>query len=149
LAIVFQVSFKKHWSNFSSFLKDNGKAKTRCRKPMFWYWIQRLENLWCLATKNAAKSFIWHKINLTTAQNGGFQEFISDPKTSSVYRRYQSKRDHQGNTWPMTSVFFGTTSWCTGIWNRDFRDNNMTLAGDILAQLQVSTSGTDSDWIVK
>jgi hypothetical protein len=25
----------------------------------------------------------------------------------------------------------------------------MTLAGDILAELQVSTSGTDADWIVK
>jgi predicted acyl esterase len=26
---------------------------------------------------------------------------------------------------------------------------DMTLAGDILAELQVSTSGTDADWIVK
>jgi hypothetical protein len=32
---------------------------------------------------------------------------------------------------------------------REILKDNMTLAGDILAELQVSTSGTDADWIVK
>jgi predicted acyl esterase len=35
------------------------------------------------------------------------------------------------------------------VYETEVLENNMTLAGDILAQLQVSTSGTDSDWIVK
>jgi predicted acyl esterase len=28
-------------------------------------------------------------------------------------------------------------------------EDNVTLAGDILAKLQVATTGTDADWVVK
>jgi predicted acyl esterase len=35
------------------------------------------------------------------------------------------------------------------VYETEILKDNMTLAGDILAELQVSTSGTDADWIVK
>ena len=35
------------------------------------------------------------------------------------------------------------------IFETDILDNDFTLAGDILAKLQVATTGTDADWIVK
>lgn len=35
------------------------------------------------------------------------------------------------------------------VYETEILKDNITLAGDILAELQVSTSGTDADWIVK
>ncbi|MGS2738303.1 CocE/NonD family hydrolase [Sinomicrobium sp. M5D2P17] len=77
-----------------------------------------------------------------------YQEFISDPKKPVPYsedikvvftpRKYMTDDQRFAARRPDVLVFE------TGVLEED-----MTLAGDILARLKVSTTGTDADWIVK
>ncbi|UGU15339.1 CocE/NonD family hydrolase [Sinomicrobium kalidii] len=77
-----------------------------------------------------------------------YQEFISDPKKPVPYsedikmvftpRKYMTDDQRFAARRPDVLVFE------TGVLEED-----ITLAGDILAKLRVSTTGTDADWIVK
>ncbi|RNL82255.1 CocE/NonD family hydrolase [Sinomicrobium pectinilyticum] len=77
-----------------------------------------------------------------------YQEFISDPKKPVPYsedikvvftpRKYMTDDQRFAARRPDVLVFE------TGVLEED-----MTLAGEILARLKVSTTGTDADWIVK
>src|SRR5690606_22701634 len=77
-----------------------------------------------------------------------YQEFISDPKKPVPYsedikvvftpRKYMTDDQRFAARRPDVLVFE------TGVLEED-----MTLAGAILARLKVSTTGTDADWIVK
>lgn len=83
------------------------------------------------------------------AGNGrSFQEFVSDPKKPVPYsedikvvftpRKYMTDDQRFAARRPDVLVF-----------ETEPLENDMTLAGSILAKLKVSTTGTDSDWIVK
>ncbi|MBC9795311.1 CocE/NonD family hydrolase [Sinomicrobium weinanense] len=77
-----------------------------------------------------------------------YQEFVSDPKKPVPYsedikmvftpRKYMTDDQRFAARRPDVLVFE------TGVLDKD-----ITLAGDILAKLRVSTTGTDADWIVK
>lgn len=77
-----------------------------------------------------------------------YQEFVSDPKKPVPYsedikvvftpRKYMTDDQRFAARRPDVLVF-----------ETQVLDEDMTLAGDILAKLKVSTTGTDADWVVK
>jgi putative CocE/NonD family hydrolase len=81
-----------------------------------------------------------------------FDSYVSDPAHPVPYRHRPISPTYPGGGWPTWLVedqrFVHTRpdvlSWETGPLQED-----MTVTGDIMAHLFASTTGTDSDWIVK
>jgi uncharacterized protein len=81
-----------------------------------------------------------------------FDSYISDPANPVPYRHRPISPTYPGPAWPQWLVedqrFVhkrpDTLSWETGPLEED-----VVVAGDIVAHLFASTTGTDSDWIVK
>jgi putative CocE/NonD family hydrolase len=82
----------------------------------------------------------------------GFDEYVSDPANPVPYRPRPVTPTYPGPEWPVWLVqdqrFVDhrpdVLSWQTGSLSADVR-----IAGGIGAELFASTSGTDSDWVVK
>ncbi|TRZ42616.1 X-Pro dipeptidyl-peptidase [Robertkochia solimangrovi] len=78
----------------------------------------------------------------------GYREFVSDPKKPVPYsedikvvftpRKYMTDDQRFAARRPDVLMF-----------ETEVLEDDVTLAGDILAKLKVSTTGTDADWIVK
>ena len=81
-----------------------------------------------------------------------FDSYVSDPARPVPYRRRPIEPTYPGPGWPLWLVedqrFVhlrpDVLSWVTDPLNED-----VAVTGDIVAHLYASTSGTDSDWIVK
>ena len=81
-----------------------------------------------------------------------YDQYVSDPANPVPYRRRPISPTYPGGGWPTWLVedqrFVDhrpdVLSWQTEPLTRD-----IVVAGDIVAQLFASSSGTDSDWIVK
>ncbi len=85
---------------------------------------------------------------------GGFDEFISDPAHPVPYR-------HR----PIQATYFrGGSKWSTWLvedqrfvddradvlsWETTALESDLTIAGEIVAHLFASTTGSDADWVVK
>src|SRR5262249_37918887 len=86
------------------------------------------------------------------SRNSEFDEYISDPANPVPYRPRPVTPTYPGAEWPVGLVqdqrFFDhrrdVLSYETAPLTTDLR-----VAGDIVAELFASTSGTDSDWVVK
>ncbi len=82
----------------------------------------------------------------------GYDEYVSDPANPVPYRRRPVPPTYPGQEWKVWLVedqrFVDhrpdVLSWETEPLGQDLR-----VAGDIGAELYASTSGTDSDWVVK
>lgn len=100
--------------------------------------------------KNTEKKTFYLSENdqLTDASGAGSSEFISDPKKPVPYsedikmvftpRKYMTDDQRFAARRPDVLVFE------TPVLNED-----VTLSGEILTKLNVSTTGTDADWVVK
>ncbi len=87
-----------------------------------------------------------------TAGAKPYDEYVSDPANPVPYRPRPVTPTYPGPEWPVwlvqdqhfvdhrPDVLSFTTEPLT---------NNVTITGDVMAELFASTSGTDSDWIVK
>ncbi|WP_340074138.1 CocE/NonD family hydrolase [Leptobacterium sp. I13] len=114
---------KNEWQTFDTWPPENTKKET--------YSLQRNQRLGQAATREIA-----------------FQEFMSDPKKPVPYsedikvvftpRKYMTDDQRFAARRPDVLVF-----------ETEVLTEDVTLAGDILAKLKVSTTGTDADWIVK
>jgi putative CocE/NonD family hydrolase len=83
----------------------------------------------------------------TNPDDRGFDEYVSDPAKPVPYIGYTAigmTREHM-----VDDQRFAATRPDVLVYQTDPLDEDMTLAGPISAMLQVSTSGTDSDFIVK
>ena len=90
--------------------------------------------------------------NKPTASGEQFDSYVSDPANPVPYRKQ-----------PISSTFGGAgwTTWLVGdqrftddrqdilSWETEPLTQDVTVAGDIIAHLFASTTGTDSDWVVK
>jgi hypothetical protein len=92
--------------------------------------------------------------NLERSGSSGFDEFVSDPAHPVPYR-------HR----PIQPTYFpGGSTWSTWLvedqrfvddradvlsWESAPLDADLTIAGDVVAHLFASTTGSDADWIVK
>ncbi|AFL81996.1 putative hydrolase, CocE/NonD family [Aequorivita sublithincola DSM 14238] len=138
---------------FNHFLKDNGKGESSLPEA---YMFETGKNEWKSYQQWPPKNtenktfFLQSDQRLTdkAQKNISFEEFISDPKKPVPYsedikmvftpRKYMTDDQRFAARRPDVLVFE------TPILTED-----VSMAGPILAKLNVSTTGTDADWIVK
>ena len=81
-----------------------------------------------------------------------FDSYVSDPAHPVPYRHRPISPTYPGGGWPTWLVEdqrFVENRPDVLTWETESLKDDMKVAGDIVAQLHASTSGTDSDWIVK
>jgi putative CocE/NonD family hydrolase len=81
-----------------------------------------------------------------------FDSYISDPARPVPYRARPIEPTYAGPGWPVWLVEdqrFVHSRPDVASWETEPLKENVVVTGDIVAHLFASTSGTDSDWIVK
>ena len=82
-----------------------------------------------------------------------YREYISDPANPVPYRNRPIQATYaQGSkwfTWMVEDQRFVSSRTDVATWTTPPLDREITVAGDVIADLLASTSGTDSDWVVK
>ena len=81
--------------------------------------------------------------------DSGFEEFISDPKKPVPHTEDIKQRGLTPRKYMTDDQRFAARRPDVLVYETEVLNDNITLAGDIIAKLQVSTTGTDADWIVK
>jgi putative CocE/NonD family hydrolase len=82
-----------------------------------------------------------------------YDEYVSDPASPVPYRKrpigptYQWPE--QWPTWLVQDQRFVDHRPDVLTWSTDVLDHDVVIAGDVVADLFASTSGTDADWVVK
>lgn len=90
----------------------------------------------------------------TDTGENAFDSYISDPANPVPYRRRPIEPTYfqKGSgwfTWLMEDQRFASDRPDTLSWETDVLTEDVAISGEIIAQLFASTSGSDSDWIVK
>jgi putative CocE/NonD family hydrolase len=87
----------------------------------------------------------------TDAEN--YREYISDPANPVPYRHRPIQATYsQGSqwyNWMVEDQRFVSDRPDVATWTTPALERDITVAGDVIADLFASTTGTDSDWIVK
>jgi len=86
------------------------------------------------------------------ANEEAFDSYVSDPANPVPYRQRPILPTYQGPgwaTWLVEDQSFVDQRPDVLSWTTPPLANDVAIAGDIVAQLYASSSGTDSDWIVK
>ena len=78
---------------------------------------------------------------------GGADTFVSDPDNPVPFSA--EERTTLGHLWKVEDQRFASARPDVLVYQSEPLDEDMTIAGPILADIFVSTTGTDSDWIVK
>jgi uncharacterized protein len=78
-----------------------------------------------------------------------FDSFVSDPGNPVPYRKRPIEVRQGWTTWLVEDQRFVDHRPDVLTWVTDTLDQEVTVSGKIVANLFASTSGTDSDWIVK
>lgn len=87
-----------------------------------------------------------------TPQSAGsaFSEYVSDPmKPVPVSENYQEMLAFTPFNYMSEDQRFAGRRPDVLVFQTDVLENDLTLGGEITAQLKVSTTGTDADWVVK
>jgi uncharacterized protein len=91
----------------------------------------------------------------SSTSDQAFDAYVSDPAHPVPYRHRPIDRtypeDHPGSwfTWLVEDQRFVDQRPDVLTWQTDTLNEDVTLAGQVTAKLFASTTGTDSDWIVK
>ena len=135
---------------FNHFLKGEGNGKTGLPEiKIFDTGTMQWNSFESWPPKNTSKKiFYLNESSLTDKAGEGYAEFISDPKKPVPYsedikmvftpRKYMTDDQRFAARRPDVLVFE------TPVLTED-----VTLSGEILAKLKVSTTGTAADWVVK
>jgi len=82
-----------------------------------------------------------------------YREYVSDPANPVPYRHRPIQATYsQGSkwfTWMVEDQRFVSDRPDVATWTTPPLDHDLTIAGDVIADLFASTSGTDTDWVVK
>ena len=81
------------------------------------------------------------------ASEGGFDEFVSDPAKPVPFSA--EIRTTQGHNWMVEDQRFAARRPDVLVYQTEPLAKDVLIAGPIIASLQVSTSGSDADWVVK
>ena len=79
----------------------------------------------------------------------GFDSYISDPANPVPYRPRPIELRSGWTTWLVEDQRFVDHRPDVLTWSTDTLENDVVVSGKIIANVFASTSGTDSDWIVK
>lgn len=138
---------------FNHFLKDNGEGTVDLPEAHFFNTgTKQWADFTAWPPENSVKEsyFMQPDQRLTQKANRmiATSDFISDPKKPVPYtedikvvftpRKFMTDDQRFASRRPDVLTF-----------ETEVLENDVTLAGDILAKLQVSTTGTSADWIVK
>jgi hypothetical protein len=96
-----------------------------------------------------------HRLTFDKPANArAFTEYVSDPADPVNYRKRPIEATYAptGSGWYTWLVqdqrpFDGRKD--VAVWETPVLDHDVTVTGDVVADLLASTSGTDSDWVVK
>lgn len=85
---------------------------------------------------------------------GDSNSYISDPASPVPYRKrpIEGTYDPRGSrwrTWLAQDQSFNDGREDIATWSTDVLDKDVTISGDVIANLFASTTGSDSDWVVK
>ncbi len=136
---------------FRHFLKENGKGENKLpeayvfdtgRKKWKTYEAWPPEN-------TVKKSFYLNDNKLETNAGATYLEFISDPKKPVPFTEDINQKGITPRKYMTDDQRFAARRPDVLVYETDRLTEETTLAGNILAELQVATTGTDSDWIVK
>ncbi len=138
---------------FRHFLKNNGKGENKLPEAYVFdtgrkEW-KTYEN-W--PPQNTEKQdFFLQGSQLTkmAKRNISFEEFISDPKKPVPYSEDIKQAGLTPRKYMTDDQRFAARRPDVIVFETEVLNDDTTLAGEILAKLQVSTTGTDADWIVK
>lgn len=83
----------------------------------------------------------------TDAAETAFDSYVSDPARPIPFSA--EIRTTQGHLWMIDDQRFAATRPDVLLYQTDVLTEDVTIAGPIMASLHVSTTGSDSDWIVK
>ncbi len=87
------------------------------------------------------------------AESEAFDSYVSDPHRPVPYRERPIPETYGGSpgwsTWHVDDQRFAESRPDVAVWQTKPLELDVTVAGDVIADLFASTSGTDSDWIVK
>jgi uncharacterized protein len=82
-----------------------------------------------------------------------FREYVSDPANPVPYRHRPIQVTYSAGskwfTWMVEDQRFVSDRPDVATWTTPPLDHDVTVAGDVIADLFASTSGTDVDWVVK
>jgi putative CocE/NonD family hydrolase len=82
-----------------------------------------------------------------------FTAYVSDPATPVLYRHRPIQATYapgsQWYTWLVEDQRFVDGRPDVAVWKTAVLDKDVTVTGDVVADIFASTSGTDSDWVVK
>lgn len=138
---------------FMSYLKDAGEYDL----PEA-YMFQTGENIWKRFDVWPPRDVMEKKIFLlnngtlsfSTEWNGGedsYNEFVSDPGKPVPWSTLIQTQ--QGHIWMVADQRFASGRPDVLVYQSEILEEDITIAGPIIASLSISTSGTDADWVVK
>jgi putative CocE/NonD family hydrolase len=93
------------------------------------------------------------KSSKTNSGAANYREYVSDPANPVPYRHRPIQATYapgsQWYTWMAEDQRFVSGRLDVAIWTTPPLESDVTVVGDVIADLFASTSGTDSDWVVK
>ncbi|MGL2999543.1 CocE/NonD family hydrolase [Flavobacterium sp. RSSB_23] len=138
---------------FRHFLKNNGKGENKLPEA---YVFDTGRKEWktydTWPPKNTEKQQFYLQPQQKLTKNAGavsFEEFISDPKKPVPHSEDIKQQGLTPRKYMTDDQRFAARRPDVLVFETDVLAEDITLAGDILAKLQVATTGTDADWIVK
>ena len=138
---------------FRHFLKNNGKGENKLPEA---YVFDTGRKEWktydTWPPKNTEKQQFYLQPQQKLTKNAGavsFEEFISDPKKPVPHSEDIKQQGLTPRKYMTDDQRFAARRPDVLVFETDDLAEDVTLAGDILAKLQVATTGTDADWIVK
>ncbi|HVF46487.1 MAG TPA: CocE/NonD family hydrolase [Pyrinomonadaceae bacterium] len=143
---------------FAKLLKDTGNF-TPSEATVFQSGSNRWMTYDAWAPKNTQKRELYlhagGKLSFDKPNGNGeaFDTYVSDPTNPVPYRRTPIKQTYtQGSTWGTWLVddqrFLADRKDVLS-WQTDALADDVTITGDVIAKIYASTSGSDSDWVVK
>ena len=138
---------------FRHFLKNNGKGENKLPEA---YVFDTGRKEWktydAWPPKNTEKQQFYLQPQQKLTKNSGavsFEEFISDPKKPVPHSEDIKQQGLTPRKYMTDDQRFAARRPDVLVFETDVLAEDVTMAGDILAKLQVATTGTDADWIVK
>jgi putative CocE/NonD family hydrolase len=152
----FFAHYLKDENGFS--LKDTAafeSGSNRWREYTHWPPVEsKSQNLYLSA--DGSLTFSSSEPKKSSPENKGaanYREYVSDPANPVPYRHRPIQATYsQGSkwfTWMVEDQRFVSDRPDVATWTTPPLDHDVTVAGDVIADLFASTSGTDADWVVK
>jgi putative CocE/NonD family hydrolase len=138
---------------FRHFLKNNAKGENKLPEAyVFDTGRKEWKTYETWPPQNTEKQDFFLQGNQLTKmakRNISFEEFISDPKKPVPYSEDIKQAGLTPRKYMTDDQRFAARRPDVIVFETEVLSDDTILAGEILAKLQVSTTGTDADWIVK